>query len=71
MTSATRFWRRRRSNRHSRVLFTFSGLQRQIYDLKKNNQELEKFKFVLDFQIKELKNQIDPRETAIEKKKEQ
>lgn len=39
--------------------------ERKIYDLKKKNQELEKFKFVLDFKIKELKKQIEPRENQI------
>ena len=29
--------------------------------MKKKNQELEKFKFVLDFKIKELKRTIEPR----------
>jgi hypothetical protein len=33
--------------------------------LKKKNQELEKFKFVLDYKIKELKKQIEPREQDI------
>ncbi|KAI9351164.1 WD repeat-containing protein 65-like protein [Zopfochytrium polystomum] len=31
--------------------------ERRVYDLKKKNQELEKFKFVLDYRIKELKQQ--------------
>merc|ERR1719163_1803849 len=35
--------------------------EQRIYDLKKQNQELEKFKFVLDYKIKELKAQIDPK----------
>ena len=29
--------------------------EKKIYELKKKNQELEKFKFVLDYKIKELK----------------
>ena len=33
--------------------------------MKKKNQELEKFKFVLDYKIKELKKQIEPREQDI------
>lgn len=33
--------------------------------MKKKNQELEKFKFVLDYKIKELKKQIEPREKDI------
>ena len=46
------------------------GQQTEIYELKKDNQELEKFKFVLDYQIKELKMQIEPRENEIESMKE-
>ena len=39
--------------------------ERKVYDLKKRNQELEKFKFVLDYKIKELKEQVEPREAHI------
>ena len=39
--------------------------------MKKKNQELEKFKFVLDHKIKELKKQIEPREEEIADMKEQ
>jgi hypothetical protein len=39
--------------------------EKRIYALKKKNQELEKFKFVLDYKIKELKMQIEPRENEI------
>jgi len=39
--------------------------------LKKKTQELEKFKFVLDYKIKELKRDIGPREEEIAKMKEQ
>lgn len=45
--------------------------EKRIYDLKKKNQELEKFKFVLDFKIKELKKQIEPRENDIKAMKDQ
>jgi len=38
-----------------------------IYELKKKTQELEKFKFVLDYKIKELKRDIGPREDDIQK----
>jgi len=38
---------------------------KRIYELKKKNTELEKFKFVLDYKIKELKRQIEPRENEI------
>merc|ERR1712096_576266 len=44
--------------------------EKRIYDLKKKNQELEKFKFVLDYKIKELKRDIGPREREIQKMKE-
>ncbi len=37
--------------------------------MKKKNQELEKFKFVLDYKIKELKRQIEPREQDIQSMK--
>ena len=37
----------------------------RIFDLKKKTQELEKFKFVLDYKIKELKRDIGPREVEI------
>lgn len=50
---------------------TIQDKEKRIYDLKKKNQELEKFKFVLDYKIKELKKQIEPRENEIKEKKEQ
>lgn len=43
---------------------------RRIYELKKKTQELEKFKFVLDYKIKELKRDIGPKEEEIAKMKE-
>merc|ERR1712173_279522 len=50
---------------------TINEKEKRIYDLKKKNQELEKFKFVLDYKIKELKKQIEPRENEIKSNKEQ
>ncbi|XP_038622165.1 cilia- and flagella-associated protein 57 [Tachyglossus aculeatus] len=50
---------------------TIQDKEKRIYDLKKKNQELEKFKFVLDYKIRELKKQIEPRENDIKAKKEQ
>jgi len=50
---------------------TIGDKEKRIYDLKKKNQELEKFKFVLDYKIKELKKQIEPREVEIMDMKEQ
>jgi cilia- and flagella-associated protein 57 len=44
---------------------TISEKEKRIYDLKKKNQELEKFKFVLDHKINELKKQIEPKEEEI------
>jgi hypothetical protein len=45
--------------------------ERVILDLKKRNQELEKFKFVLDYKIKELNEQIEPREASILRMRQQ
>lgn len=50
---------------------TISEKEKRIYDLKKKNQELEKFKFVLDHKIKELKKQIEPKEEEIADMKDQ
>lgn len=55
----------------TRFPFTPHFQEKRIYDLKKKNQELEKFKFVLDYKIKELKKQIEPRENEIKVMKEQ
>ena len=45
--------------------------EKRIYELKKKNQELDKFKFVLDFKIRELKRQIEPRQQEIAAMKDQ
>jgi len=50
---------------------TIGDKEQKIYDLKKQNQELEKFKFVLDYKIKELKAQIDPKNDRIAEMKKQ
>merc|ERR1719453_1256063 len=50
---------------------TITDKEQRIYDLKKQNQELEKFKFVLDYKIKELKGQIDPKNDDIASMKTQ
>lgn len=50
---------------------TIGDKEKRIYDLKKKNQELDKFKFVLDYKIKELKKQIEPRELEISELKQQ
>ena len=39
---------------------------KRIYDLRKKNQELEKFKFVLNYKIQELKRQIMPKKKEIQ-----
>lgn len=41
---------------------TIDANERKIYELKKKSQELEKFKYVLDHKIKQLKKDIAPRE---------
>jgi len=50
---------------------TISDKESRIFQLKKKTQELEKFKFVLDYKIKELKRDINPKEAEIGKLKEQ
>eukprot|EP00958_Prasinococcus_capsulatus_P018476 scaffold2162_cov398-Prasinococcus_capsulatus_cf.AAC.5 len=50
---------------------TIGDKEKRIHDLKKKNQELEKFKFVLDYKIKELRKQIEPREIVISDMKKQ
>merc|ERR1712054_316812 len=50
---------------------TIGDKEQKIYNLKKQNQELEKFKFVLDYKIKELKAQIDPKNDDIAEMKKQ
>lgn len=52
-------------------LTTIDDKNRRIIDLKKKTQELEKFKFVLDYKIKELKREIGPRELEIQGLNEQ
>ncbi|KNE58616.1 hypothetical protein AMAG_18279 [Allomyces macrogynus ATCC 38327] len=44
---------------------TIEDKEKRISDLKKKNKELEKFKFVLDYKIVELRKQIEPREQDI------
>ncbi|NXC40825.1 CFA57 protein, partial [Penelope pileata] len=50
---------------------TIQDKEKHIYDLKKKNQELEKFKFVLDHRIEQFKKQIESRENDIKIMKEQ
>mmetsp|Transcript_2588 Transcript_2588/g.4777 ORF Transcript_2588/g.4777 Transcript_2588/m.4777 type:complete len:1201 (+) Transcript_2588:52-3654(+) len=50
---------------------TIGDKEGKIYDLKKQNQELEKFKFVLDYKIKELKAEVDPKNDSIAEMKKQ
>jgi len=49
---------------------TIQNKEQQIYDMKQMNQELEKFKFVLNYKIEELKNQIEPRDREIQELKD-
>jgi len=50
---------------------TIADKEHRIHELKKQNQELEKFKYVLDYQIKELKAQIDPKNDDIAEMRDQ
>lgn len=49
----------------SERLRTLRDKEARIEELKRQNQELEKFKFVLDYKIKELKSQLDPKSLEI------
>ncbi|KYN15284.1 PREDICTED: cilia- and flagella-associated protein 57 [Trachymyrmex cornetzi] len=49
---------------------TIRNKEQQIYDMKRTNQELEKFKFVLNFKIDELMNQIQPKNQEIQELKD-
>ncbi|XP_035724749.1 cilia- and flagella-associated protein 57-like [Vespa mandarinia] len=49
---------------------TIQEKEKHMYELKRTNQELEKFKFVLNYKIQELKNQIEPRDQEIRDLKE-
>ena len=50
---------------------TIADKEQKIDELRKRTQELEKFKFVLDYKIKELKHKIGPRERKIQVLNEQ
>lgn len=50
---------------------TIASKQERIGDLVRKKQELDKFKFVLDYKIKELKREKGPREEEIAKMKQQ
>jgi uncharacterized protein (DUF3084 family) len=50
---------------------TIGEKEQKIYSLKKKTQELEKFKFVLDYKIKELKKDIAPRGIEINRLKKE
>lgn len=49
---------------------TIADKDRRIQDLRTKNQELEKFKFVLEYKRKELKTQIEPKDNEINASKE-
>lgn len=44
---------------------TIADKEKKISDLKKKNEELSKFRFVLDYKIKELTDQLNPKQTDI------
>eukprot|EP00760_Papus_ankaliazontas_P008130 PhM_4_TR13677/c1_g1_i1/m.19400 len=44
---------------------TIGDKEKRIADLRKKNQELEKFRFVLEYKIRELKGQTEPKEEEI------
>jgi len=44
---------------------TIGDKERRIGDMKKKTMELEKFKFILDFKVAELRKQIEPKERDV------
>lgn len=44
---------------------TIAEKERRMAELKAHNKELEKFKYVLDYKLRELKKEIEPRDEAI------
>ena len=50
---------------------TIKEKKERRFDLKKKTQELEKFRFVLDYKIKELKKDIEPKQNQIQQLTEQ
>lgn len=50
---------------------TVSEKESRILDLRRKAQELEKFKFVLEHQLREAKKELEPREADITALKEQ
>lgn len=50
---------------------TIQDKEKRIIELKRRNQELDKFKFILEFKINELKSQIEPRDRQIREQIEQ
>lgn len=49
---------------------TISDKERRMAELKAKNKELEKFKFVLDYKLRELAKEIEPRDEQITKMRE-
>jgi chromosome segregation ATPase len=50
---------------------TIGDKERRIVDMKKKTMELEKFKFILDFKVAELRKQIEPKERDVVTMREQ
>eukprot|EP00831_Metopus_contortus_P042287 TRINITY_DN3343_c0_g1_i1.p1 TRINITY_DN3343_c0_g1~~TRINITY_DN3343_c0_g1_i1.p1 ORF type:complete len:1270 (-),score=308.03 TRINITY_DN3343_c0_g1_i1:73-3882(-) len=50
---------------------TIKQKNQRVEELRKKKQELEKFKFVLDYKMHELKNEMEPKKQEIEKLNEQ
>jgi len=53
------------------INLSYGWQEKRIYELKTKNQELEKFKFVLNYRIKELEKELEPKEKELKEMKVQ
>lgn len=44
---------------------TIAQKESRIFEIKQKNQELEKFRFVLEYKINELREELEPQELTI------
>jgi len=49
--------------------YLIHDIEKKVFSMKRKNQELEKEKFVLNYNITKLKQQIEPRELKMEQMK--
>jgi len=49
--------------------YLIHDIEKKVFSMKRKNQELEKEKYVLNYNIKKLRQQIEPRELKMEQMK--